>query len=61
MLIPRRSDVIMSFNFHSPLSIIKVASGKAVKLTFKKFLISEPGQAGSSSCRKDYVEVNGKK
>lgn len=40
---------------------IEVASGKAVKLTFKKFLVSEPGQGSSSSCRKDYVEVNGKK
>ncbi|KAJ4935409.1 hypothetical protein JOQ06_016944 [Pogonophryne albipinna] len=40
---------------------ITVPAGKAVKLTFKKFLLSEPGQEKSKDCRKDYVEVNGKK
>ncbi|KAF0030157.1 hypothetical protein F2P81_016888 [Scophthalmus maximus] len=40
---------------------IEVPVGKAVKLTFKKFLLSEPGQESSKDCRKDYVEVNGKK
>lgn len=39
---------------------IKVPTGKGVKLTFKKFYLSEPGQ-DSENCRKDYVEVNGKK
>nr|XP_046245751.1 ST14 transmembrane serine protease matriptase a [Scatophagus argus] len=40
---------------------IQVPDGKAVKVTFKKFLMSEPGQDYSKKCRKDYVEVNGKK
>ncbi|XP_071352984.1 ST14 transmembrane serine protease matriptase a [Trachinotus anak] len=40
---------------------ITVPDGKAVKVTFKKFLMSEPGQQNSKGCRKDYVEVNGKK
>ncbi|XP_034460899.1 suppression of tumorigenicity 14a [Hippoglossus hippoglossus] len=41
--------------------LIEVPVGKAVKVTFKKFLLSEPGQEKSKDCRKDYVEVNGKK
>ncbi|XP_035535278.1 ST14 transmembrane serine protease matriptase a isoform X2 [Morone saxatilis] len=40
---------------------IQVPDGKAVKLTFKKFLLSEPGEEKRKDCRKDYVEVNGKK
>ncbi|KAK1899919.1 Suppressor of tumorigenicity 14 protein like [Dissostichus eleginoides] len=40
---------------------ITVPAGKAVKLTLKKFFLSEPGQEKSKDCRKDYVEVNGKK
>ncbi|KAK5905067.1 hypothetical protein CesoFtcFv8_006572 [Champsocephalus esox] len=40
---------------------IAVPAGKAVKLTFKKFLLSEPGQEKGKDCRKDYVEVDGKK
>uniref|UniRef100_UPI0037E82D2F ST14 transmembrane serine protease matriptase a n=1 Tax=Semicossyphus pulcher TaxID=241346 RepID=UPI0037E82D2F len=40
---------------------IQVSAGKAVKLTFKKFFLSEPGQENQKDCRKDYVEVNGKK
>ncbi|XP_069390707.1 ST14 transmembrane serine protease matriptase a [Paralichthys olivaceus] len=40
---------------------IEVPVGKAVKVTFKKFLLSEPGQKNSKDCRKDYLEVNGKK
>ncbi|XP_034557725.1 suppression of tumorigenicity 14a [Notolabrus celidotus] len=40
---------------------IQVPDGKAVKLTFKKFFLSEPGQENQKSCRKDFVEVNGKK
>ncbi|XP_054456844.1 ST14 transmembrane serine protease matriptase a [Anoplopoma fimbria] len=40
---------------------IKVPAGKAVKVTFRKFLLSEPGQENTKDCRKDYVEVNGKK
>lgn len=43
------------------LFIIKVPAGKAVKLTFKRFLLSEPGQENSKDCRKDYVSVNEKK
>uniref|UniRef100_A0A4W6CDW1 Suppressor of tumorigenicity 14 protein homolog n=1 Tax=Lates calcarifer TaxID=8187 RepID=A0A4W6CDW1_LATCA len=38
---------------------IEVPKGKAVKVTFNKFLMSEPGQG--KDCRKDYVEINGKK
>ncbi|KAK9521210.1 hypothetical protein VZT92_021034 [Zoarces viviparus] len=40
---------------------IQVPTGKAVKVTFKKFLLSEPGQEKIKDCRKDYVEINGKK
>ncbi|XP_077397964.1 ST14 transmembrane serine protease matriptase a [Festucalex cinctus] len=40
---------------------IQVPAGKAAKVTFKRFLMSEPGQSGSKGCRKDYVEMNGKK
>ncbi|XP_054650729.1 ST14 transmembrane serine protease matriptase a [Dunckerocampus dactyliophorus] len=40
---------------------IQVPAGKSVKVTFIKFLLSEPGQGGSKPCRKDYVEINGKK
>lgn len=40
---------------------IQVPDGKAVKVTFRKFLMAEHGQENSKDCRKDYVEVNGKK
>ncbi|XP_070761592.1 ST14 transmembrane serine protease matriptase a [Enoplosus armatus] len=44
---------------------ITVPAGKAVKVTFKKFLLTETrgtfGQENSKDCRKDYVKVNGKK
>ncbi|KAM3616412.1 uncharacterized protein V6R79_017500 [Siganus canaliculatus] len=40
---------------------IQVSAGKAVKVTFKKFLLSEPGQENRKYCQKDYVEINGKK
>lgn len=40
---------------------IQVPVGKAVKVTFRKFLMTERGQENSKDCRKDYVEVNGKK
>ncbi|XP_062242553.1 ST14 transmembrane serine protease matriptase a [Platichthys flesus] len=40
---------------------IQVPEGKAVKVTFRKFLLSEPGQENNDDCRKDYVEVNGKR
>ncbi|XP_068440802.1 ST14 transmembrane serine protease matriptase a [Clinocottus analis] len=40
---------------------IQVPAGKSVKVTFRKFLLSEPGQENSKDCGKDYVEVNGKK
>lgn len=50
-------------NFYPPLLScqwsIQVPAGKAVKVTFKKFLMS--GQENTKDCRKDYVEVNGKK
>uniref|UniRef100_A0A3Q3QH61 Suppressor of tumorigenicity 14 protein homolog n=1 Tax=Monopterus albus TaxID=43700 RepID=A0A3Q3QH61_MONAL len=52
-------------NYYPPHSScswsIEVPDGKAAKVTFKKFLMSEPGQGGSNDCRKDYVEVNKKK
>lgn len=40
--------------------LFKVPSGKYIKVTFEKFLVSEPGQDGTS-CSKDYVKINGKK
>ncbi|XP_068601317.1 ST14 transmembrane serine protease matriptase a [Brachionichthys hirsutus] len=40
---------------------IQVPAGMAVKVTFNKFLLSEPGQENSNDCKKDYVAVNGKK
>ncbi|XP_049582796.1 ST14 transmembrane serine protease matriptase a [Syngnathus scovelli] len=40
---------------------ITVPDEKSVKVTFKTFFILEPGQGGSNGCRKDYVEINGKK
>lgn len=40
---------------------ITVPDGKAVKVTFNKFLLGEPGQENSKDCRNDYVEINGKK
>uniref|UniRef100_A0AAQ5Y5E1 Suppressor of tumorigenicity 14 protein homolog n=1 Tax=Amphiprion ocellaris TaxID=80972 RepID=A0AAQ5Y5E1_AMPOC len=52
-------------NYFPPLAScqwsIQVPAGKAVKVTFKKFLLSEPGQKNAKDCRKDYVEINGKK
>lgn len=40
---------------------ITVPEGKAVKVSFNKFLLGEPGQESSKACNKDYVEINGKK
>lgn len=40
---------------------IQVPNGKAVKVTFRKFLLTEPGEENRKDCSKDYVEVNGKK
>lgn len=40
---------------------IEVPEGKGVKVTFKKFLLSEPGLEQSKDCPKDYVEFNGNK
>ncbi|XP_074496372.1 ST14 transmembrane serine protease matriptase a [Sebastes fasciatus] len=40
---------------------IQVPAGKAVKVTFRKFLLNEPGGENGKDCRKDYVELNGKK
>ncbi|KAE8295025.1 Suppressor of tumorigenicity 14 protein-like protein [Larimichthys crocea] len=52
-------------NYYPPqvscLWSIQVPDGKVVKVTFKKFLLSEPGQKNSKDCRKDYVEVNKRK
>lgn len=50
---------VLSFSICLSLPTIKVPKGKAVKVTFNKFLMSEPGQG--KDCRKDYVEINGKK
>lgn len=51
----------LPFSINWTLSIIKVPDGKTVKVTFKKFLLSEPGQENRKDCSKDYVQVNGKK
>lgn len=51
---------VNSLNSLSSFLSFKVPTGKGVMLTFKKFYLSEPGQ-DSKNCRKDYVEVNGKK
>lgn len=52
-------------NFYPPDKLcqwtITVPEGKAVKVTFSKFYLDEPGQESSKTCRKDYVEINGKK
>lgn len=40
---------------------ITVPEGKAVKVTFNKFLLGEPGQENSKTCEKDYVDINGEK
>ncbi|XP_044211137.1 ST14 transmembrane serine protease matriptase a [Thunnus albacares] len=52
-------------NYYPPQTLcqwtIQVPADKAVKLTFKKFLLSEPGQENHKDCRKDYVQINGKK
>ncbi|XP_073336142.1 ST14 transmembrane serine protease matriptase a [Pagrus major] len=52
-------------NYYPPRTLcqwsIEVPAGKAVKVVFRKFLLSEPGQENSKDCRKDYVAVNGKK
>lgn len=40
---------------------ITAPEGKAVKVTFNTFLLVEPGQEGSKTCRKDYVDIDGKK
>lgn len=55
------ADTISLNTLNSFLSVFKVPAGKGVKLTFKKFQVSEPGQEDGKNCRKDYVEVNGKK
>lgn len=34
---------------------------KVVKVTFKKFLLAEPGQENGKDCKKDYVMIDGKK
>uniref|UniRef100_A0A8C6SF11 Suppression of tumorigenicity 14a n=1 Tax=Neogobius melanostomus TaxID=47308 RepID=A0A8C6SF11_9GOBI len=52
-------------NYYPPDTLcqwtITVSEGKAVKVTFDKFLIEEPSQESSKTCLKDYVEINGKK
>ncbi|XP_061575796.1 ST14 transmembrane serine protease matriptase a [Cololabis saira] len=52
-------------NYYPPKSscqwTIEVPKGKVVKVTFKKFLLAEPGQKNLKECSKDYVEVNKKK
>ncbi|XP_030638955.1 ST14 transmembrane serine protease matriptase b [Chanos chanos] len=39
---------------------IKVPAGKKIRVTFRKFSMSEPRQ-GSGACLKDYVEIGGKR
>ncbi|XP_020504838.2 ST14 transmembrane serine protease matriptase a [Labrus bergylta] len=52
-------------NYYPPRTLcewtITVPDRKVVKLTFKKFLLSEPGQENRKDCSKDFVEINGKK
>ncbi|XP_041651915.1 ST14 transmembrane serine protease matriptase a [Cheilinus undulatus] len=52
-------------NYYPPRTLcrwtIQVPAGKLVKVTFNKFLLSEPGQGNKKDCRKDFVQVNGKK
>lgn len=54
-------STVLFFNaYRSPL-IIKVPAGKVVMVTFKKFLLFEPGQENVQDCPKDHVMVNGKR
>ncbi|XP_076002095.1 ST14 transmembrane serine protease matriptase a [Genypterus blacodes] len=52
-------------NYYQPRIVcewnIEVPTGKVVKITFSKFLLAEPGQEKGTDCRKDYVEIEGKK
>uniref|UniRef100_A0AAV2J5B7 Suppressor of tumorigenicity 14 protein homolog n=1 Tax=Knipowitschia caucasica TaxID=637954 RepID=A0AAV2J5B7_KNICA len=52
-------------NYYPPDTLcqwtITVPEGKAVKVTFNKFLLGEPGQESSKTCLKDYVDINGEK
>ncbi|XP_031429607.1 ST14 transmembrane serine protease matriptase a [Clupea harengus] len=52
-------------DYYPPLTTcvwsIQVPTGKHIKVTFVKFLVSEPGQESSSTCSKDHVKINGKK
>ncbi|XP_055003963.1 ST14 transmembrane serine protease matriptase a [Boleophthalmus pectinirostris] len=51
-------------NYYPPDTLcqwtVTVPEGKAVKVTFNKFLLEEPRQ-GSKTCRKDYVDIDGEK
>lgn len=40
---------------------IQAPPGKGLKVTFKTFLLAEPGQGNGKLCTKDYVQINGKK
>uniref|UniRef100_A0A672IXT4 Suppressor of tumorigenicity 14 protein homolog n=1 Tax=Salarias fasciatus TaxID=181472 RepID=A0A672IXT4_SALFA len=40
---------------------IQAPPGKGLKVTFKNFLVSEPGVDATKNCRKDFVRINGKK
>ncbi|KAK7883029.1 hypothetical protein WMY93_029203 [Mugilogobius chulae] len=52
-------------NYYPPDTLcqwtITVPEGKVVKVTFNTFLLGEPGQENSKTCKKDYVDINGKK
>lgn len=60
-LIFGRAERTVSFHSYRSPFIIKVPPGKVVKVTFKKFLLFEPGQENIQNCPKDYVSINEKK
>ncbi|XP_072309091.1 ST14 transmembrane serine protease matriptase a [Eucyclogobius newberryi] len=52
-------------NYYPPDTLcqwtITVPQGKSVKVTFNTFLLGEPGEEKSKTCRKDYVDIDGEK
>lgn len=55
-----------NFPNYYPLNVechwmIQVPPGRGLKVTFKQFLVSEPGLDPAKNCPKDFVKINGKK
>ncbi|XP_038145856.1 suppressor of tumorigenicity 14 protein homolog [Cyprinodon tularosa] len=48
----------ISKNFVSLSFLFQVPKDKAVKVTFKKLLLAEPGQEDGKNCNKDYVMID---